>query len=224
MPWRVSNYGATSVDLSAPGVNIYSTLPSNTYGAYSGTSMATPHVTGVAALLKSKNPSADDAQLRDYLLESVDQKNNLQGRVATGGRANAFGSLSRTAPEAIGPTVTSMKPPSDGRTRDRTPTKSATVSDNRTELENRSIRLYVDGREITSFTYDTAEDLLCYTSSRLSYGRHTVRIDVTDADGNTTTGNYTLGFVDEMVNNLTEACPVSLWDRGKRPGPARAKR
>jgi hypothetical protein len=77
-----SNYGATSVDLSTLGVNIYSTLPSNTYGAY------------------------------------------------------------------------------------------------------------VDGREMTSFTYDTAEDLLSYTSSRLSYGRHTVRIDVTDADGNTTTGNW----------------------------------
>ena len=53
--------------------------------------MATPHVAGVAALLRSRNPSADDAQLKDYILKSVDQKNNLQGRMVTGGRANAFG-------------------------------------------------------------------------------------------------------------------------------------
>jgi thermitase len=185
-----SNYGATSVDLSAPGVGIYSTLPGNTYGAYSGTSMATPHVTGVAALLKSRTPSADDAQLKDYILKSVDQKNNLQGRVATGGRANAFGSLARSAPEAIGPTVTSVRPAPGGRTRDRTPTISATVSDNRTELTNSSIRLYVDGRVITNFTYDQANDRLSYTSSRLSYGGHTVRIDVTDADRNTTTEDW----------------------------------
>jgi thermitase len=185
-----SNYGATSVDLSAPGVGIYSTLPGNTYGAYSGTSMATPHVTGVVALLKSRTPSADDAQLKDYILKSVDQKNNLQGRVATGGRANAFGSLARSAPEAIGPTVTSVRPAPGGRSQDRTPTISATVSDNRTELTNSSVRLYVDGRVITNFTYDQANDRLSYTSSRLSYGGHTVRIDVTDADRNTTTEDW----------------------------------
>lgn len=182
-----SNYGATSVDLSAPGVDILSTLPGNKYGAYSGTSMATPHVAGVAALIRSRNSSADDAQLRDYILKSVDQKNNLQGRMVTGGRANAFGSLARSTPEAIGPTVTSVRPAPSGRTRDRTPTISATVSDNRTELTNSFIRLYVDGRAITNFTYDQANDRLSYTSSRLSYGGHTVRVDVTDADRNTAT-------------------------------------
>jgi hypothetical protein len=100
---------------------------------------------------------------------------------------NAFGSLARSTPEAIGPTVTSVRPAPGGSTRDRTPTISATVSDNRAELANSSIRLYVDGREITNFTYDQANDRLSYTSSRLSYGGHTVRIDVTDADRNTTT-------------------------------------
>ena len=88
-----SNYGATSVDLSAPGVGILSTLPGNTYGGYSGTSMATPHVSGVAALLKAKNPTADDATLKDGILKSVDARSNLSGKSVTGGRLNAAGAL-----------------------------------------------------------------------------------------------------------------------------------
>jgi thermitase len=52
-----SNFGATSVDLAAPGVNILSTLPGNRYGSYSGTSMATPHVTGAAASSRARTPA-----------------------------------------------------------------------------------------------------------------------------------------------------------------------
>lgn len=50
------NYGSTMVDLAAPGVGIYSTTPGNTYSTFNGTSMATPHVTGVVALLQSEYP------------------------------------------------------------------------------------------------------------------------------------------------------------------------
>jgi subtilisin family serine protease len=88
-----SNFGATSVDLSAPGVNILSTLPGNRYGSYSGTSMATPHVAGVAALIKSNWPTLDDAQIKGKILQSVDKKANLQGTSVTGGRLNAAGAL-----------------------------------------------------------------------------------------------------------------------------------
>ncbi|MDQ4126931.1 MAG: S8 family serine peptidase, partial [Actinomycetota bacterium] len=88
-----SNYGATTVDLAAPGVNILSTLPANRYGNYSGTSMATPHVAGAAALIKSHSPTLDDAQIKDRILQRVDKKANLQGKTATGGRLNATAAL-----------------------------------------------------------------------------------------------------------------------------------
>jgi subtilisin family serine protease len=81
-----SNYGATQVDIGAPGVAINSTLPGNTYGAYSGTSMATPHVAGGVALMAASNPSWTAKNIRDALLTSAKPTPSLAGRTATGGR------------------------------------------------------------------------------------------------------------------------------------------
>jgi hypothetical protein len=81
-----SNYGRNTVHLAAPGVGIYSTLAFNTYGSYSGTSMATPHVTGAVALYKSKYPSATAAQIKAALLTSVAPTASLSGKTITGGR------------------------------------------------------------------------------------------------------------------------------------------
>ncbi|MDZ8188703.1 MAG: S8 family peptidase [Nostoc sp. ChiSLP02] len=57
--------------VTAPGVNVYSTLPGNDYGSYSGTSMAAPHVAGVVALMLSANPNLTDAQVRQIVAESA---------------------------------------------------------------------------------------------------------------------------------------------------------
>ncbi|MGE0449794.1 MAG: S8 family serine peptidase [Vicinamibacterales bacterium] len=81
-----SNYGATSVDLAAPGVNVRSTIRSNGYAYYNGTSMATPHVSGAAALVLSVC-SLTTAQLKDVLLShGVEAVPALASTVATGGR------------------------------------------------------------------------------------------------------------------------------------------
>ncbi|GET35334.1 S8 family serine peptidase [Microseira wollei] len=88
-----SNYGATSVDLGAPGDNIYSTLPNNSYGTYSGTSMATPHVAGVASLIWSQYPNLTAPQVKDRILNFADPIAALNGKTVTGGRLNAFNSL-----------------------------------------------------------------------------------------------------------------------------------
>lgn len=83
-----ANYGAQTVDLGAPGVNIYSTLPTDTYGAYSGTSMATPHVTGAIALYASTHPGASALEIRSAILGSVVPTASLSGKTVTGGRLN----------------------------------------------------------------------------------------------------------------------------------------
>ena len=88
-----SNYGADSVDLGAPGSGIWSTLPgkkknSYTYGSYSGTSMATPHVTGAAALYAASNPGSNAAQIKAAILASTVPTSSLTGKCVTGGRLN----------------------------------------------------------------------------------------------------------------------------------------
>lgn len=82
-----SNYGASTVHLGAPGVSIYSTLKGSNYGWMSGTSMATPHVSGAAMLILSKC-SVNTASLRSLILSNVDATPSLAGKTLSGGRLN----------------------------------------------------------------------------------------------------------------------------------------
>jgi len=93
-----SNYGATTVDLGAPGESIYSTLPNNSYAYFSGTSMATPHVAGAAALLLARTPSLTYGELKDRLLSTTTPLASLAGKTVTGGLLNV-GNAIQNGPE-----------------------------------------------------------------------------------------------------------------------------
>ena len=90
-----SNYGAASIDIGAPGCGIWSSVPAGTrrnptssYASYSGTSMATPHVTGAVALYKAQHPTATAAQIKAAILGSATATASLAGKTVTGGRLN----------------------------------------------------------------------------------------------------------------------------------------
>lgn len=93
-----SNYALTKVDLGAPGSAIYSTVPvksrkvtTSGYASYSGTSMATPHVTGAAALYAASSPGATASQIKNAILTSTIPTSSLSGKCITGGRLNVSG-------------------------------------------------------------------------------------------------------------------------------------
>lgn len=97
-----SQYGANTVDIGAPGSAIWSTVPvasgkgknatiASGYASYNGTSMATPHVSGAAALYASANPAANAAQIKSAIMGSATPTASLSGKTVTGGRLNVSG-------------------------------------------------------------------------------------------------------------------------------------
>lgn len=93
-----SQWGATTVDIGAPGSGIWSTVPKrvsgkvvSSYASYNGTSMATPHVTGAAALYKSSFPAANAADVKAAIMAAAVPTPSLSGKVVSNGRLNASG-------------------------------------------------------------------------------------------------------------------------------------
>lgn len=117
-----SNYGATSVDIAAPGRSIFSTVLNNGYGSKSGTSMATPHVSGVAALLAARDPMLgfgriDHAEIKAAILNGASPLGTFQGMTVSGGKLDAgraaqiFLGVSAPAPVNSPPPPSSPPPP-----------------------------------------------------------------------------------------------------------------
>ena len=107
-----TNWGHDSVDLSAPGVDITSTVPGGTWDTWDGTSMAAPHVAGVAGLVLSQNPTYTVAQLKNAVMRSVDKPQSLRTMylfpnakktgifTRTSGRVNALNALTASTTNA----------------------------------------------------------------------------------------------------------------------------
>ena len=94
---KFSNYGKRDVDVFAPGVAIYSTLPFNQYVSWPGTSMAAPMVAGLAALIREYYPKLTAAEVRDIIMKTVVKSTYLKEKCASGGVVNAYNALKMAA-------------------------------------------------------------------------------------------------------------------------------
>jgi hypothetical protein len=106
-----SNYGATSVDLAAPGSSIYSTLENGGYGYLSGTSMAAPQVAGAYGLIAAAKAGLSVAEIRSAILGSTDTVADLVGRTVTGGRLNIASAMKSLGLEPVTPPEPPPPPP-----------------------------------------------------------------------------------------------------------------
>ena len=116
-----SHYGATSVDIAAPGTDIYSTIPTNSYKIMSGTSMSTPMVTSTVAVMRAVNPNISAKEIKETLCSSSDKLSALTGKVISGGRLNAYNAVKAIMPTAT-PTATPTVKPTATPTTVPTPT------------------------------------------------------------------------------------------------------
>ncbi|MGE0614547.1 MAG: S8 family peptidase [Bacteriovoracia bacterium] len=125
-----SNYGARTVHIGAPGEQIWSAKNGNAYQNMSGTSMATPLVSGVLALMMAKNPSLQYWDLKRLLLGSVDPVAALNGKVVSNGRVNAYQAvLSAASGEPMpNPTPTATPTPTPTPTPTNTPPPNGDVA------------------------------------------------------------------------------------------------
>lgn len=197
-----SSYGSWVKGVATPGEDIYSTFTPEPYALWDGTSMAAPFVAGQAALirgLENDRPATGPTGSVESAIKStarpLDAKNpDFSGKLGSG-HADVYASLKQLRPDATcggdgsspspntAPTISALRPSPGARTRDRTPTISATVRDAQTNLAKRDVLLYVDGRRKTTFSYDRSTDKLRYTSPRLSFARHEVKIVARDPRG-----------------------------------------
>lgn len=110
-----SSYGPSTVQVAAPGVNVLSTYPGNAFAYMSGTSMATPFVSGLAALVIRASPQLTGYQVKQILLTTANPINDLSGYVSSGSRVNALSAVetgnTSTAVVASQPGYAAVPPP-----------------------------------------------------------------------------------------------------------------
>jgi subtilisin family serine protease len=109
---RFSNFGASNVQIAAPGENILSTMNGARYQSMSGTSMASPLISGVLALMIARRPDLSYQQIKHALLTNVDSLSSLAGKVSSGGRVNALKALNAISNGPVPtPPPSTPKPP-----------------------------------------------------------------------------------------------------------------
>jgi subtilisin family serine protease len=153
-----SNVGHRAVSLAAPGESIMSTLPASSggYGAFSGTSMSTPYVAGIAVLLWSHEPSLTPSQVKQRIIDTSEPLPSLVSVVARSGRASAYGALTNKIPDPQAPEVLAVRF-----------TKKVVTIDG-FGFANGSAIIEVDGVPLSTVDYDNSFALANGTLTRLT--------------------------------------------------------
>ncbi|MBK7642837.1 MAG: S8 family serine peptidase [Planctomycetes bacterium] len=195
-----SNYGATTVDLGAPGVNIASTYYGSQYVYLSGTSMATPHVTGAVALVEALNPGFTYLQVRNQILSTVRHAASMSGVTVTGGildLAAAVGVPSgNTAPTVV------ISSPSNGAGFTQGSSISFTGSASDTQDGNLGASLVW-----TSSLQGQIGTGTSFSRSDLAVGTHVITASVTDSGSLTGFNTVTINVTS---NSTPPAAPSNL--------------
>jgi len=151
-----SNYGHTGTTIAAPGDSILSTFPNNHYGELSGTSMASPHVTGVVALLLAIKPELKPEQVKQILIATAEPTDALVSKINASGRVNAFNALTNNVVAAERPRIVNV---SFGK-------KSLTIDG--FGFINGSAVIEIAGQSVDGTTYDSSYALGNGTLTRLT--------------------------------------------------------
>jgi thermitase len=173
-----SNYGGASVDVAAPGTDVLSTVPGGGLLSLSGTSMATPLVTGVAALTLAHHPWLSATGLKAALLDGARPLPALAGKVATGALIDAPGALDASR-DAVPPAAPVMRSPGQGAWSAGAPVVRWSASgDSGSGLAGYDVA--VDGRPVAS----VGPAVTALALGSLADGTHSVVVSARDGEGN----------------------------------------
>ncbi len=192
-----SCYGATKVDLAAPGSNTIAPSINNSYRYFGGTSGATPHVAGAAALILSAKLDATPGEIKQLLIENTDPQPSLIGKCISGGRLNVNNALNASGSSSDtnkAPILTFLEP-SDNSTIKQITLSPITVEFNSYDLDGSIIsdKIKVDSKE---FTGNTA------TWTPSSFGNFTIEGEATD--NNNTVTKKTINVTIVKINNTVD--------------------
>jgi hypothetical protein len=213
-----SNSGVRTVHVAAPGVDIYSSVPGSKYQKMSGTSMATPHVAGLAALVKAAIPDATGSQIRARIINGVDRSSYWSTRVSSGGRINAANSLEV---DSVPPAAVMDLMIVDSSTTSVTAEWSPSGDDG-SNGQASSYEVRVSPNPITSDAeWDNARRLLVQTSvvngkirAVVSFGdfnqKGYIAVRATDNVGNVSRGSQSVQYETRQVNRFYDRSATSM--------------